>query len=82
MLIQYRDVRCKKTSELLQQALTGNWHPEHLFALVAFFDFYQKKIRECDDQIETSLLQLSTGIKEPEGVLPSARHRTKQPNQL
>jgi hypothetical protein len=27
-------------------------------------------------------LQLSTGTEEPEGVLPSARHRTKQPNQL
>ena len=39
-------------------------------------------IRECDGQIETSLLQLSIGIKEPEGILPSARHRTKQPNQL
>ncbi|EOI9012271.1 hypothetical protein ACMX0H_004194 [Salmonella enterica subsp. diarizonae] len=49
---------------------------------MAFFDFYQEKIRECDDQIETSLLQLSTGTEEPEGVLPSARHRTKQPNQL
>lgn len=85
MLIQYRDVRCKKTPEVLRQALTGNWQPEHLFALeqsVAFFDFYQEKIRECDDQIETSLLQLSTGIEEPEGVLPSARHRTTQPNQL
>lgn len=85
MLIQYRDVRCKKTPEALRQALTGNWQPEHLFALeqsVAFFDFYQEKIRECDDQIETSLLQLSTGIEEPEGVLPSARHRTTQPNQL
>ncbi len=46
VLIQYRDVRCKKTPEVLQQALTGNWQPEHLFALeqsVAFFDFYQKK---------------------------------------
>lgn len=43
MLIQYRDVRCKKTPEVLRQALTGNWQPEHLFALeqsVAFFDFY------------------------------------------
>lgn len=29
-----------------------------------------------------SLLQLSNGTEEPEGVLPSARHRTKQPNQL
>lgn len=27
-------------------------------------------------------MQLSTGTEEPEGVLPSARHRTKQPNQL
>ncbi|MHB0586997.1 IS110 family transposase, partial [Escherichia coli] len=55
VLIQYRDVRCKKTPEVLQQALTGNWQPEHLFALeqsVAFFYFYQEKIRERDDQIE------------------------------
>lgn len=36
----------------------------------------------CDDQIGSSLLQLSTGIKEPEGVLLAPRHRTKQPNQL
>jgi hypothetical protein len=46
MLIQYRDVRCKKTPEVLRQALTGNWQPEHLFALeqsVAFFDFYQER---------------------------------------
>lgn len=27
-------------------------------------------------------MQLSTGTEEPEEVLPSARHRTKQPNQL
>lgn len=33
VLIQYRDVRCKKTPEILQQALTGNWQPEYLFAL-------------------------------------------------
>ncbi|WP_251005354.1 transposase [Escherichia coli] len=49
---------------------------------MAFFDFYQEKIRECDEQIETSLLQLSTRTEEPRGVLPSARHRKKQPNQL
>lgn len=57
-----------------EQTLTGSWQPEHLFALeqsVAFFDFYQEKIRECDEQIETSLLQLSTGTEEPEGVLPA-----------
>lgn len=43
MLIQYRDVRCKETPEVLQQALTGHWQPEHLFALeqsVVFLDFY------------------------------------------
>lgn len=33
VLIQYRDVRCKTMPEVLQQALTGNWQPEHLFAL-------------------------------------------------
>jgi hypothetical protein len=46
------------------------------------FSIFTRKRSANDDQIETSLLQLSTGIEEPEGVLPSARHRTKQPNQL
>lgn len=75
VLIQYRDVRCKKTPEILQQALTGNWQPEHLFALeqsVAFFDFYQEKIRECDDQIENALIEPSTGTENSEDVLPWA----------
>lgn len=72
ILIQYRDVRCKKTPEVLQQALTGNWQPEHLLNLNSrwHFSILPEKICECDDQIETSLLQLSTEIKEPEGVLP------------
>lgn len=48
VLIQYRDVRCKKPPEILLRALTGNWQPEHLFALeqaVSLFDFYQEKIQ-------------------------------------
>ncbi|SUF54993.1 Uncharacterised protein [Salmonella enterica] len=46
VLIQYRDVRCKKTPEILQQALTGNWQPEYLFALelsVVFSVFTRKR---------------------------------------
>lgn len=57
----------------------------HLFTLehlVSFFYFYQKKINECDEQIKTSLLQLSTRIKEPQSSLPSTRHHTKQLSQL
>lgn len=85
VLIQYRDVRCKKPPEILLRALTGNWQPEHLFALeqaVSLFDFYQEKIRECDVKIEESLHQLCQSSSEPEGTLLPARHRTKQPNQL
>lgn len=85
VLIQYRDVRCKKPPEILFRALTGNWQPEHLFALeqaVSLFGFYQEKIRECDVKIEESLHQLCLSSPEPEGTLLPARHRTKQPNQL
>jgi hypothetical protein len=84
MLIQYRDVRCKKTPEVLRQALTGNWQPEHLFALeqsVAFFDFYQERSANVMIKSKPHYCSSVPELKSRK-VLPSARHRTKQPNQL
>lgn len=84
-LIQYRDIRCKKTPEILQQALKGNWQPEHLLHLNSrlHFSVFTRK-RAVSVMIKSKLHYCSSAarIKESEGVLPSARHRTKPPNQL
>jgi hypothetical protein len=33
VLANYRDVRCKASLETIEAALTGNYRPEHVFAL-------------------------------------------------
>lgn len=53
-----RDRGCKASEQEFIDALTGNYRPEHLFALeqaVALFKTYQSKIAECDKQIEAHL---------------------------
>jgi transposase len=83
-LASYRDVRCKKSEETIAAALTGNYRPEHVFALkqsVSLYDFYQDQIRECDKEMEVMLTKVSGDKCPPESPLPKARHRTKQKNQ-
>jgi len=53
-----RDPGCKHTEQTIAKALTGNYRDEHLFALkqaLDLYDTYQKKIEECDQQIEAAL---------------------------
>lgn len=82
-LAALRDTRCKASHETLINALTGNYQPEHLFALaqaLALYDFYQRCVAECDVQIEQAVAQLNANHLLPEQPLPRARHRTQQPN--
>jgi transposase len=54
-LAQLRDPRCSKPESELAKALTGNYRPEHVFALkqaLALYDTYTEQIRECDREIE------------------------------
>lgn len=76
-LAEHRDVRCKASDETLQAALTGNYRPEHVFALkqaVELWDVFQKKIGECDIEIETMLKKLNETRPVPEKQLPPVRH--------
>ncbi|MGB8646202.1 MAG: IS110 family transposase [Anaerolineae bacterium] len=55
VLAQLRDERCAKSADEIARALTGNYRPEHVFALkqaVAVYDFYTTQIQECDTEIE------------------------------
>jgi len=61
-LATYRDVRCSASEETIRDALTGNYRPEHIFALrqaLELWDFHQAKIVECDVQIEAVLESLN-----------------------
>ncbi len=54
-LARLRDTRCKASQEVIAQSLVGNYRQEHLFSLkqaVELFEFYQQKIRECEEEIE------------------------------
>ena len=52
----------KKKRERVLASLRGTWTPEHLFALgqaLAVWEFYQKLLAECDQQIEAVLKELA-----------------------
>jgi hypothetical protein len=54
-LSKYRDGRCKNSEEIIEKSLEGNYREEHLFTLKHAFEtyeFYQKKIAECDEEIK------------------------------
>ena len=76
-LAEFRDCRCKSSKSTIAEALTGNYREEHLFALAQsldLYDFYQVKIVECDQQIETVLSKLNLDRKTPTEPLPKMRH--------
>jgi transposase len=56
-LLRYHS--CKKPENFFIKALTGNFQPEHLFALeqnLGTYDFISKQMDECDDLIYKDLL--------------------------
>jgi len=76
-LAEFRDARCAAFPETIRAALTGNYRPEHVFALrhaLELYDVNQTKIAECDTEIETVLHTLNTERATPETPLPAVRH--------
>jgi len=53
-LAAYRNEHCAKSEEDIAKALTGNYRPEHLFALkqaLELYDFYNQQLAACDQEI-------------------------------
>jgi hypothetical protein len=74
-LAQCRDPRCKSSEETIAKALTGNWRPEHLFALrqsLELFDFYTQQVIACDAQIEAQYTSIKPRWEMPTGPLHPA----------
>jgi transposase len=76
-LAAFRDVRCHASAATIREALTGNYRPEHVFALrhaLELYDVYQAKMAECDAAIAAVLAQLNAPRPTPTAPLPVARH--------
>jgi hypothetical protein len=78
VLAQHRDARCKASLETITDALSGNYRPEHVFALrqaLELYDFHHSKVAECDKEIEAALGVLNAARDAPEAPLPNVRHK-------
>ena len=65
----------KRKTDRLRAALEGTWKAEHLFALRQAYElwqFYQKKIAECDHQLAAVLQELVGPAEPPVAELPVA----------
>ena len=81
VLAAHRDVRCKATLETIEQALTGNYRPEHVFALrqaLELYEFHHVKVAECDVQVEAVLTVLNAHRPLPTAPMPAQRHTSSR----
>jgi transposase len=57
-LAKHRHEKCQATEAEIAAALYGTWRKEHLFALkqaLQMYEFYQRQLRACDQEIEACL---------------------------
>jgi transposase len=65
VLASLRHEKCHNSEEVIRQSLEGNWRKDHLFALkqaVELYDFYHKKIIECDEEIQNKLNEFEASV--------------------
>jgi len=73
-LARLRDPHCQSSQDEIAKALTGNYRPEHLFALkqaLALYDFYTEQLQECDREIEHQFQAIKPVTDDP--LPPSAK---------
>jgi transposase len=81
VLAKLRDPRCQASEEEIVQSLQGNWKDDLLFELqqvVDAYDFYQRQIKKCDQQLQRYMAALPTRAPVPAPTsapsLPSAKN--------
>jgi transposase len=82
-LAEHRDFRCKASRETIVESLTGNYRPEHIFALrqaIELYDFYHRQMASVDGEIEQllSMLEQTSPVREE---LPPAKPRRLKGNE-
>ena len=75
-LARHRDRRCQASVAEMVAALTGNYRPEHVFALqqhLALFDACQAQLALCDAALEACVATLAATVAGPTTPLPPPR---------
>ena len=78
-----RDSGIQATAEIIEKSLTGNYQPQHLFILkqaVDGYQYYQRKIFECDEEIKELVAQLPSKIDPEKHPIPPHRIGTRSTN--
>lgn len=81
-LARHRDPRCAKSRDEIALSLQGNYKAEHLFELkqaLEAYDFYQRQIQGCDEQIEGVYNAFEPQVDINERPLPPSRKRRRKP---
>jgi transposase len=82
-LATLRQPGVKKTEAEIVKALTGNYRPEHLFALqqaLALYDFYTAQLAACDTEIERQFANLKPISDALPPLPPSAKRDSHSKN--
>jgi transposase len=80
-LAALRDRRIHASAGAVAKSLEGNWRPELLFLVkqeVATYDTYQKRITECDEQLQqqlASFASIATGVADAPVTEPQGDER-------
>lgn len=75
-LAEHRHHLCVHSEEEIAQSLVGNYREEHLFALkqaVEAYDFYNRQIAECDQEIEQKYSVIKPRVDERDKPLPPSK---------
>ncbi len=83
-LAAHRNYRCRASEDEIAAALTGNYRPEHVFALrqnLELYESYQHQIGRCDEAIESLLRDLAAEHASSENALSPARQRQRTKNE-
>ena len=87
-LSSLRDERCHNPQNVIEASLVGNYRAEHLFTLkqsLELFDYYTKKLAECDIEIELAAKKLETKCDEKKLYKPEkkeAKPKSKKARKL
>jgi transposase len=84
VLARLRDPHCKNSQDVIAKSLEGNYRKEHLFALkqaVELYDFYSRKIQECQKELEKeyALLPAKVDLEERPVAKSRKRHQWVEP---
>jgi transposase len=85
ILATHRDPKCKNSEEVICESLIGNYQEDNLFCLsqaVELYDFYAKKIIDCDKQIEKIMKEMESLSSKKDEVLNTEEKAVKKKGKL